>query len=66
MDVDIILARFIELAPNIDALRQKAHRIVQEFRKTMICRDIQTNRRPIRYLMHKLDCPGIFAARLRC
>lgn len=59
-DVDTILARFVGLEPNIDSLREKAKRIIPEFKRTKICRDLKMHPRPIRYLMHKLDRPGIF------
>jgi nucleoside 2-deoxyribosyltransferase len=60
LDIDVMLARFVELDPHIDALRNRANQIVPEFKKTRICGDPQTLRRPIRYLMHKLDKPGIY------
>lgn len=59
-DSKTILARYIDLLPNIDRLKTKVNKIVPEFKTTKICKNIKTHRRPTRYLMHKLDIPGIF------
>ncbi len=59
-DIDAILARFADLEPQIETLREKAERIVPAFEKTLICRDLHANPRPIRYMLHKLDQPGIY------
>lgn len=59
-NLDNILSRFAGLEPNIDLLREKAEIIISEFRKTSICSDLDNQPRPIRYLMHKLDRPGIY------
>ncbi len=59
-DTDAILSRFVGLDPRIETLRTKASRIVPAFKETQICQNISVNPRPIRYLMHKLDQPGIY------
>ena len=59
LDIDSIVERYVGMAPNIDALRERAQKIVPAFRKTAICHDLQTHPRPLRYLLHQLDKPGI-------
>ncbi len=60
LDVEAIVARFVGRVPDIASLRKKAKRMVAHFKHTLICRNLKTHHRPIRYLMHKLDRPGIF------
>jgi len=60
IDAEAILYRFADQDPQIDALRSKAKLIVPAFKKTLICQDLHANPRPIRYLLHKLDQPGIY------
>lgn len=55
-----ILRRVMDLAPNLEELTLRADRIVAAFKQTQICRNLQTGARPVRYLMHKLDKPGIW------
>lgn len=59
LDIDSILLRF-KGDPDIDGLRNRATSIVNRFKKTKICSNLAIHRRPIRYLMHKLDIPGIY------
>lgn len=60
IDAEAILRRFVGLEPNIDDLRRRAERIIEEFKKTRLYSCLPTYPRPIRYLMHKLDKPGMF------
>jgi len=60
VDVDGILRRFVDLEPNLEELRKRAERITEAFRNTRIFRYLGTHPRPVRYLLHKLDKPGIF------
>ncbi len=60
IDIDRVLDRFIGLEPQMEELHERAKEIVPEFMKTNLCSDLRTYPRPIRYLMHRLDKPGIF------
>ncbi len=60
LDEDSIVSRFTELDPHMDELREKARKIIPVFKKTKICRDLHAIPRPFKYLMHKLDKPGVF------
>jgi hypothetical protein len=60
VDVDAILRRFVDLEPKFQELRNRAERITEAFKKTKIYRYLGSHPRPVRYLMHKLDKPGIF------
>jgi hypothetical protein len=60
LDADTMLKRYVDLNPHIDELREKANTIVRHFKQTMVYRHLPTHSRPVRYLMHKLDKPGIY------
>jgi hypothetical protein len=65
LDVETMLKRYVDLDPHIDQLRNKAGTIARRFKDTSICRNIPAYTRPVRYLMHKLDRPGIYDSRGR-
>jgi len=60
VDVDTILKRFVGLEPNIEDLKDRAELIVPAFLKTEIGENLSNQPRPIKYLLHKLDKPGIY------
>ena len=60
VDPTSIVERFVGLKPNIEELHGRAEKISAEFAKSRICHDLQAHPRPIRYLLHQLDKPGIF------
>jgi hypothetical protein len=60
LDVEMIIKGFVGFDPNIEALRERTNFITNEFKKTMICSNLKTFPKPIKYLMHKLDKPGIY------
>ena len=59
-NINTIISRFVGLNPDIDSLKKKTENIVENFKKTRICSDLINHPRPIKYLMHKLDRPGIY------
>jgi hypothetical protein len=60
MDVTAILSRFVGRVTQLAKIRAKAEQITARFRTTLICQRCEgTQMRPIRYLLHKLDRPGI-------
>jgi hypothetical protein len=60
LDVEAIVSHSVGRVPDIAGLRKRAKKIVTHFKRTKICRNLRTRPRPIRYLMHELDKPGIF------
>lgn len=60
MDVDTMLSRYVDLHTHLDELRVRASNIVLHFKRTMIFSNTPPYSRPVRYLMHKLDKPGIY------
>jgi hypothetical protein len=59
LDIDAMLRRFVDSHPHVNQLKDKAAIIAKRFKNTSICK-IPDRTRPVRYLMHKLDRPGIF------
>jgi hypothetical protein len=58
VDADTILNRF-KGHPSYTRIYDRATIIIPKFLETSIGKNLKTHSRPIRYLMHKLDKPGI-------